>query len=188
MEITGNKAKSGMRYRNALEEDVPDILGVISQARQSIKKLGIDQWQDGYPDAEVFLKDIRCGQCYVFEADNEVAGVMVLAFMPEDAYEKIEGTGWLNNSRNYAVIHRMAVGDAFRGSGLSGKMIEIATKIGGENGVVSLRADTHRGNLPMQKFLTKSGFTYCGNVIYPLIHGDKIRMAYEKIISAGVDV
>ena len=46
-------------------------------------------------------------------------------------------------------------------------------------GKLSLRIDTHEGNLAMRKMLAKNGFVYCG-VIY-LAGGDK-RVAYERIL------
>ena len=45
------------------------------------------------------------------------------------------------------------------------------------NNAESIRIDTHRDNIPMQKMLNKNGFIYCG-IIY-LLDG-KERFAFEK--------
>lgn len=45
----------------ATRRDTDDIMVVIEEARESIGRLGIDQWQYGYPNREVVLKDIDAG-------------------------------------------------------------------------------------------------------------------------------
>lgn len=169
-------------YTAAQYSDIPSIMEVIGQAKKSLKKLNIDQWQNGYPDETVFKTDIDKGQCYIFHKDNIIAGIIVVAFEPEESYLQILGTGWLTDNIDYAVIHRMAVANDFLGYGLASKMLSFAKLLCRENKVSSLRADTHRGNFPMQKFLVKNGFTYCGNVNIYMEIGDPVRMAYEKVI------
>ena len=58
-------------------------------------------------------------------------------------------------------------------------MMAYLAELAREQGKLSLRIDTHEGNLAMRKMLAKNGFVYCG-VIY-LAGGDK-RVAYERIL------
>ena len=46
-----------------------------------------------------------------------------------------------------------------------------------KNNAASIRVDTHRDNLPMQRMLQKNGFIYCG-IIY--LADGKERFAFEK--------
>lgn len=170
------------KHRKALHSDIPAIMTIIGQAQASMKALGIDQWQDGYPDACRFEEDIDLGQCYIFEDSTAIEGVIIVTFHPEICYETISGSGWLTNAFPYAVIHRMAVSTAARSKGLAKEMTAFAEELCREEKVISLRVDTHRGNIPMQKFLEKNKFSYCGRVDYKIPCGDPIRMAYEKII------
>ena len=48
--------------------------------------------------------------------------------------------------------------------------------------VLSVRADTHRGNLAMRGLMRKCGYALCGEVRYDVTAGDPIRVAYEKLI------
>ena len=167
--------------RSAMPRDLDAILTVVGHARAAIRALGIDQWQDGYPEPEVIEADITAGIGYVFEVDGRMAGYLALADAPEAVYEQINGA-W-HTDGPYLTVHRMCIDDDFRGTGLSGQMLAFAEETARAKGLVSLRADTHRGNIVMQKLLQKHGLERCGEVSYPVTAGDPIRIAYEKRIS-----
>ncbi len=168
-----------IQYRLADKRDIPQILSIIRQAQESIKKLGIGQWQDGYPNQKIFEADIQKDQCYVFVSKKQIAGVMVVSFEAEECYSAISGDGW-RSDRPYGVLHRVAVADSMRGCGLASQMLELAEILCLQNGVFSLRVDTHTGNLPMWKFLNKHGFVLCGTVDYGGPDGK--RIAFEKLL------
>ena len=153
---------------------------MIKHARAAIRALGIDPWQDGYPEPEVIESDIASGIGHVFEADGRIAGYLALAGEPEAVYERIDGA-WLT-AGPYLTVHRMCIDDGFRGTGLSAEMFAFAEESARARGIESVRVDTHRGNVVMQRLLQKRGFQRCGEVAYPVTAGDPIRIAYEKRI------
>ena len=167
--------------RTAAPRDLGAILAVVDRARAAIRALGIDQWQDGYPEPEVIEADIASGIGHVFEVDGRLAGYLALADAPEDVYAHIDGA-WRTDGP-YLTVHRMCIDDGFRGTGLSAQMLAFAEQTARTRGLVSLRADTHRGNIVMQKLLQKCGLERCGEVAYPVTAGDPIRIAYEKRIA-----
>ena len=164
--------------RRAESRDRDAILAVVGHARAAIRALGIDQWQDGYPELEVIAADIAAGIGHVFEADGRVAGYLALSDAPENVYERIDGA-WRTGGP-YLTVHRMCIDDGFRGTGLSAQMLAFAEETARKKGLASLRADTHRGNIVMQKLLQRCGLERCGEVVYPVTAGDPIRIAYEK--------
>ena len=168
--------------RPAEVRDQDAILTVVAHARAAIRALGIDQWQDGYPEPEVIEADIALGIGHVFEISGQVAAYLALADAPEAVYAGIDGA-WLCGGP-YLTVHRMCIDDGFRGTGLSREMFAFAEAAARERSFASVRVDTHRGNIVMQKLLAKCGFTRCGTVAYPVNAGDPIRVAYEKRISA----
>lgn len=161
--------------------DFDTIMTLIAHARSAIAALGIDQWQDGYPEPEVIASDIENGIGWVFEAEGRIAGYMVPLADPEPIYDQLSGK-WLRNDAPYLTVHRMAIDDGFRGTGLSMKMFAFAEELARKKNLASVRADTHTGNLAMRKLLNKCSFTYVGDVAYPVTAGDPIRVAYEKIL------
>ena len=169
-------------FRKAELGDMPDIMRAVREAQAFMASLGIDQWQDGYPERATLERDIEIGQLYVFadDATGAIAAFAALSLLPEAIYDAIEGR-WLCNSP-YLTIHRMAIDDAHRGSGLAARIVEAAADIARKSGCASVRADTHAGNVAMRRFLEKHGFRYTGIVVYPVRGGDPSRVAYERIL------
>lgn len=169
-----------MIARRAEPRDRDAILAVIAHARAAIRALGIDQWQDGYPEPEVIEADIAAGIGYVFEVNGSIAGYLAMLDDPEPIYDRIDGA-WRCGGP-YLTVHRVCIDDGHRGTGLSGEMLGFAEESARARDLASVRADTHRGNIVMQRLLEKRGFARCGTVVYEVTAGDPIRMAYEKRI------
>lgn len=161
--------------------DLPYLLEIFNEARQTIAALGIDQWQNGYPSEKVIREDIELGRSFCAEIDRSVRGTFALLLYGEPTYNKIFEGGWKtgDNKNDYLAIHRVAIAVSSRGSGLSSKIIGFAEDMARREGKKSLRIDTHRGNLVMRRMLEKNGFEYCG-IIY--LEGGDERVAYEKVL------
>lgn len=168
-------------HRLAQPQDHGDIMALIAHARAAIAALGIDQWQDGYPEPEVIRSDIEQGIGIVFEVDGRIAGYIVALADPEPIYNQLDEQ-WLQNDAPYLTVHRMAIDDGYRGTGLSMHMFAHAEDLARRQNLASVRADTHTGNLAMRGLLKKRGYTYCGDVLYDVTAGDPVRVAYEKIM------
>lgn len=165
--------------RLASYEDVPAIMTIIEDGRDFLKTSGVDQWQNGYPDAALIEDDILNKVGYVWIDDNDrVQGTLMLSKTPEPLYEAIYDGKWLTDSEYY-VIHRMGVSKEARGSSVATKMLLECFEIAKSNGIHSVRIDTHGDNLAMQRFIEKNEFTFCG--IVDSID-DGIRLAFEKVI------
>ncbi|RZJ30951.1 MAG: N-acetyltransferase [Flavobacterium sp.] len=163
-----------MEIRKAGLQDIDTILSVIDQARQIMRETGNEsQWTNGYPSREVISSDINSGNAYVCIGNQEIVGYFYLAcgIQVEPTYNEIEGGSWLDD-KPYGVIHRLA--SARKAKGISQAAFDFAfTKID------SVRVDTHKDNLPMQNYLRKNGFTYCG-IIY--LTDGAARDAFQKVI------
>ena len=187
------EVKKLMNFRKSTFNDVDRILEIIEKAKIELKKLGLDQWQNGYPNREVIENDVKNRISYVLEEISEkddksknqsskkIIGTIVLSPKKEAPYFKIEGK-WITND-DYIVIHRLAVDSKIKNKGIATKILEFSEEECIKNKILSIKTDTHENNEPMKKFLGKNGFSYCG-VIYldrePDI-GEK-RIAYEKVI------
>lgn len=172
-----------MKYRLSTIEDIPRILSIIADAQAYLRQLGIDQWQNGYPNHNQILQDITNSESYVaYIGDNEknIVATAMLSNRDEPTYQNIEGQ-WLtpNDITNYGVVHRMAVSAEYRKKGYARLLVDKFEKQIANDGVASMRIDTHEDNQGMQHVLNRMGYDYCG-VIY-LANGDK-RLAFEKII------
>lgn len=170
-----------MIIRKTEIKDIDRITAIFAEARGTIAKLGINQWQDGYPTREIACEDLELSRSYVCEADGEVLATFVLQEGGDANYDVIKEGKWLsgNYSRDYLAVHRVAIAVASRGRGIASQMIEYALDYARERGLNSLRIDTHEGNVVMRRMLEKNGFSACG--VIHLENGDP-RVAYERII------
>ena len=170
-----------MEIRKAIDADFGAMQALFDEARGTIATLGINQWQNGEPAPEVVREDIALGQSRVIIENGALAGTFALMNESEPLYDVIEGGEWKtgNDNKNYQAIHRVAVAVSMRGKGISTAIINYAAEHARELGRVSLRIDTHEGNVVMRRMLEKHGFLLCG--VIHLKNGDP-RVAYEKIL------
>lgn len=168
--------------RKTEPRDLDRIAAIFDEARTAIAALGIDQWQDGYPNRQSAEEDLLSGRGWVICGDGgEALGVCALIDDGEETYDRIEGGEWLtgNDNRSYLAVHRVAVSSDARRTGAASELMKFAAEFARDAGLGSVRIDTHEGNIRMRGMLEKNGFSLCG-VIY-LKNGDP-RVAYEKRI------
>src|SRR5699024_10411690 len=167
-----------LKFRKAVWLDINGIMNIIRKAQDYFKEQGIDQWQNNYPNVEIISKDISNEYGYVLLKDNIIIGTVAVSFDGEKTYEYIYNGRWISNNE-YAVIHSMDIYSRYKRVGLATLIIEYIEEVCLDKDVHSIRVDTHKENLAMQKLLKKNGFIYCG-IIY--LEDKSERMAFEKII------
>ena len=169
-----------MIIKKADLNDIDKLLCLFDEARKTMAELGINQWQNGYPNSEVVNEDIEKERSYVIASDGELSASFAIIDDGEPTYEKIFDGEWLTGiSDNYIAIHRVAISVSKRGTGISKEIINFAKDYAVKLNRISVRIDTHEGNVRMRRMLEKNGFVYCG-IIY-LENGD-LRVAYELLI------
>ncbi|MBS6042833.1 MAG: GNAT family N-acetyltransferase [Clostridium baratii] len=166
-----------MKLRKSVNEDINNIIQIIDEAKEALKEQGIDQWQNGYPNADVIRNDILNNDSYVFIKNNEIVATSAVSFDGEKTYDKIYDGNWISNDE-FAVIHRIAISNKYKGTGIASEIIKMIEAICLDKDVHSIKVDTHEFNMPMQKLLKKNDFKYCG-VIY--LEDKSKRVAFEKI-------
>ena len=166
-----------MQIRLAQMNDLAQLMALFAEARGTIAQLGIDQWQDGYPSEAVIAEDIALGRSYIVEHAGQLWGTFVMV-EEEPSYDVIYDGRWLTgDSRNYIAIHRVAIPVVCRGQGIPSVIMDYAVQYAQKLGRVSLRIDTHRGNIVMRRMLEKQGFEHCGTIHLPT---GAPRVAYER--------
>jgi GNAT superfamily N-acetyltransferase len=166
-----------MTIRPTRQEDLPHLLAIYHHARRFMAEHGNPhQWGQNRPSQEQVALDIALGQSYVLEEEGQIEGVFALIFGEDPTYAVIEEGDWLSHG-GYATLHRVA--SAGHRSGVGQRCFAWCKERCRQEGV-SLRVDTHRDNLPMQRAILSAGFTYCG-----IIHtaDGSPRLAYEYTIS-----
>lgn len=169
-----------MNFQKANMKDVDTIMQILSDARGRIGRLGIDQWQYGYPTRDIIIEDVNLHRAFVVrDDDGSVCAVFTMLDNGEPTYEKIYDGEWIADGKPYIAIHRIAVaGDKLK-RGVGSQVMawcEIQAK---EIGYASVRIDTHEGNAPMRALLEKNGYKHCGTIY---LADGQTRFAYEKAV------
>ena len=92
-----------MEFTLAKQEHLTALCSITEAAKAQLKRLGVDQWQKGYPNEAVWVDDIRQGITWVAVENGEVLGAFMFQTAPEAAYAKIDGA-WLTEGTPYASL------------------------------------------------------------------------------------
>ena len=170
-----------MKLKKSTIKDIPIIMTIIDDAKTYLAFQNIDQWQNGYPNAEQVENDIKKGESYVVVNDkNQVIATSMFTLRKEPTYKKVIDGNWIiPEDEVYGVIHRMAIKKEFRKLGLATFLFDEFHQQLKEKNVRSLKIDTHENNVGMQSLIKKLGYKYCG-IIYTSYNAK--RLAFEKVI------
>lgn len=165
-----------MELRTAAPEDLGKIMELIDQAKAFLKRNGVDQWQNGYPDQTCIEEDIRKGRGYLCIQDQDVVGYVCIDFEGEPAYDTLDGK-WLS-IQPYVAVHRLALDASVRGRGLASQVFEETERLARSREIHSFKVDTDNDNQIMKHLLERNGFQFCGTICFD----NSEKIAFEKLI------
>ena len=169
-----------MEFRQANISDLDQIVEIIELSKKYLKETKVDQWQDGYPAKEDLRRDIESGNSYVLTNKDEIVATTVISLDVESTYNSIFNGEWITNEE-YIVMHRVAVHDKYKGKGIFKELIKEAESLALNKGISSIKIDTHRDNISMQRAVVKNDFQKCG-IIY--LEDGSERIAFEKVLKS----
>src|SRR5882757_1357327 len=150
-----------MLIRLATTKDIPALMNLVRRVVPLMREVGNLQWDENYPNAEVFAHDIELQELWVAEVeDGSLAGVAALTTDQEPEYAQ---AGWDINEEA-VVVHRLAVDPAYRGMGVAGALMQQAEVVATERGIAVLRVDTNTQNDATQRLFPKLGYTFAGEI------------------------
>ncbi|WP_428330134.1 N-acetyltransferase family protein [Mucilaginibacter sp.] len=167
-----------MLIRLATLKDIPQIMQLIAEVVPIMIASGNFQWDNTYPNAEVFERDIELNQLWVADVDGNIAGVTAITTDQEPEYAQ---AGWDIN-QTAIVTHRLAVSAQYRGLGIAAALLQQAEEVAIEKGIAILRVDTNSSNQATQKLFPKLGYVFAGEIGLGFRPGMRFY-CYEKIIS-----
>ncbi|MDD6211751.1 MAG: GNAT family N-acetyltransferase [Clostridiales bacterium] len=158
------------------KEEIHQCYEIVDSGRKFQREQGFVQWTDDYPNYDSIRDDVMNQKGYAVKVDGTIAGYMCIAFDGEPTYRYIEGRWTLDAP--YAVIHRIAFSEPYRGVGLADIVWNLIEEYCRVKKVGYIRMDTDFPNTRMQHILEKNGYQRCG-IIYVRGSG---RIAYDKVI------
>jgi ribosomal protein S18 acetylase RimI-like enzyme len=164
-----------MQVRQATLRDVDSVMALVRRVVPLMRASGNLQWDDHYPNADVFERDIELDQLWLAEIDGEIAGVAAITSDQEPEYANV---GW-DIHETAIVVHRLAVDPGFQGKGVAVALMEQAEAVARERGIVALRVDTNTQNQVTQRLFPKLGYELAGEISLSFRAGLRF-LCYEK--------
>ena len=91
----------------ASEHDVDRVMTLIAACIADMRKAGIEQWDDVYPDRPTLLQDARDGTLYLASVAAEpLVGVLVVNSVQSPEYSDVS---WTIPGARIAVVHRLMI-------------------------------------------------------------------------------
>jgi ribosomal protein S18 acetylase RimI-like enzyme len=164
-----------MRIRLAIYDELPALMLLVRRVVPLMRAAGNLQWDENYPDEDVFRRDIDLKQLWIAEIETSIAGVAAVTMDQEPDYARV---GW-NIDEPAIVVHRLAVDPAFRGAGVAAALMQKAEDVAVERGVGVLRVDTNTQNEATQRLFPKLGYRLAGEISLEFRPGLRF-FCYEK--------
>lgn len=150
--------------RLAKKQEIPELLRLTAACGKEMISRGIYQWNEHYPSAEAFEKDVKRGELYLLFVNNDLAGSITISTLKDEEYKAID---WLTPDRKHYYIHRLAVHPQNQGQGLARKLMDFAEEMAKINNITSIRLDTFSQNPRNQRFYEVRGYQRLGNIYFP---------------------
>lgn len=147
--------------RLAKKIDIDLIMGIVQIVVKEMNDAGNDQWNEVYPKADDFLKDIENETLYVHE--NEEGNLLGFICLDDNEPVAYEGAKWTSR-KEALIIHRMAVSNEARGLGVARALMKYAETLASEKNIEYIHSDTYSKNIPMNGLFKKMGYTFTGSI------------------------
>jgi ribosomal protein S18 acetylase RimI-like enzyme len=149
-----------MIIRKATLSDIPLVMQLIQKVVPLMIASGNYQWNDVYPNAQVFEQDVELSQLWVADIDGNVAGISAIT---TDQYPGYADVG-LDINEPAIVTHRLAVDPGYRGLGIAEALLNEAEHEAIRRNIPLLRIDTNTQNHATQKLFPKLGYVLAGEI------------------------
>ncbi|MCC8425375.1 GNAT family N-acetyltransferase [Mucilaginibacter sp. UR6-11] len=166
-----------MLIRLANFTDIPQILQLIKEVVPVMNAAGNFQWDNAYPNAAVFERDITLNQLWVADGDDGIAGVIAITTDQDPEYADV---GWDINE-TAIVVHRIAVSINHQGKGVAARLMQQAEQVANTRGLKKIRIDTNVVNGATNHLFPKLGYVYAGEISLATRPGMRFS-CYEKIL------
>ncbi|MGL5020797.1 MAG: GNAT family N-acetyltransferase [Mycoplasmatales bacterium] len=164
-----------IKIRNAQNSDIDSIMELTKKIVETMmEKHKINQWDENYPNREVFYDDIKLQNLYVATLKNKIVGYICVN---NEETKEYKNANWRVEDK-YLLIHRVGVNPQLTKKSIATKMIVHAEKIAKQRGAIWMKIDTNSSNELMKGLIRKCGYEFIGELC---LNPEKpIWYAYDK--------
>ena len=159
--------------------DLDRVKKIANDCALEMISKGIFQWDENYPNIEIFKKDIDNQNLYVYRKKSIVLGCIMLSLSKDEVYNNVK---WLTKDEKNLYVHRLAVDPKYQKKGIGKLLMDFAEEYGLNNGLKSVRLDTFSKNDRNNKFYRSRNYIQLDDVYFPN-QSEFPFHCYEKILN-----
>ncbi len=139
--------------------DLPDLLALKDACIARMRADGIEQWDEVYPDAAVFTRDLAAGTLHVMREGGGVIACLTLDTVHDPLWQ---GMAWSAAGEPAAVVHRLMVHPAAQGRGLAKQFMLHAEVLARAKGFRAIHLDCFTANPAALALYERLGYRRTG--------------------------
>ena len=159
--------------------DLDRVKKITSDCALEMISRKIFQWDENYPNIEIFKKDIDNQNLYVYRDNSIVLGCIMLSLSKDEVYNNVK---WLTKDEKNLYVHRLAVDPKYQKKGIGKLLMDFAEEYGLKNGLKSVRLDTFSKNDRNNKFYRSRNYIQLDDVYFPN-QSEFPFHCYEKVLN-----
>ena len=152
-----------MVFRKANVEDFHHIKDIFGKALLRMTEMGIDQWDEYYPNEDIIKNDIAKGELFAGYLNGIAVSAIVLNERQDPEYSEIN---WQYRDGKAGIIHRLCVHPHAQGMGIGRKTVAFIEKEALRLQCRHIRLDTFTNNPSALALYRSLGYQYAGDVMF----------------------
>ncbi|PAW80589.1 MAG: GNAT family N-acetyltransferase [Pedosphaera sp. Tous-C6FEB] len=143
----------------AVAADLPELLALKDACIARMRAEGIEQWDEVYPDAAVFSRDLAAGTLHVLREGDGIIACVTLDTTHDPLWQ---GMAWSAAGEPAAVVHRLMVHPAAQGRGFAKLLMAHAESLAQAQGFRSIHLDCFTANPAAVALYERLGYRRTG--------------------------
>ena len=157
--------------------DIPDLMSLMRDCVMAMRKLGIDQWDDVYPNEALVTEDVAGRSLYVLKSEDSLIGCITIDDKPDPNWT---GLAWSTPDEGIAAVHRVMIHPLQQGRGLAKTLMVHAESVARARNAHTIRLDAFTQNPPSLKLYEGLGYSRTGTA--QMRKG--VFVGFEKVLNA----
>lgn len=155
--------------------DLKAVFKLLKDAAAHMRKQGIFQWNENYPQLSHVKADLRAKNLFLLKNDSLILGAVSIDDQQSPEYTAIN---WQYENGKIMVVHRLAISPSHQKKGYGKLLMDFARDYAIENKAASIRLDAYSQNARTLQFYKSRGYVYRGDIFFP--YRDEPFHCFEK--------